>query len=142
MLRYNKLSRSTRTRAALLLLLLFMVLTVADLFISFFGGSVLGVLLVQLEWEMQRFFKPWSSNSPKVAGIFRSVFKRYKSLSKDHKLLLKAGLQALVLILVLVGVLDTFWGGLFSGILLTLLIDSVLRYQQLRSRQKITIKKN
>jgi len=125
-----------------MLLLLFMVLAVADLFISFFGGLVLGVLLVQFEWEAQRFLKSSAGKLPKIAAFLSVPLKHYKALSHDRQMLLKAGLQALVFILVLTGALDTFWGGLFSGILLTLLIDSALRSQHQRERQKITIKKN
>ncbi len=126
----------------MLLLLLFMVLTVADLFISFFGGVVLGVLLVQFEWEARRFLRRTADSLPKAASLFSRAFKRYHSLASNHKMQLKIGLQALVFILVLAGVLDTFWGGLLSGMLLTLLADDVLRYQQQRQRHKITVKKN
>lgn len=130
MLSYEKLSRSTRTRTALLLLLLFMVLAVVDLFISFFGGLVLGVLLVQFEWEAHRFLKRTAGSIPRLYRMFTGISKRYLSLSRYHKLLLKAALLALVFILMLSGVLHTFWGGLLSGILLVLLLHDVLRYQQ------------
>ncbi|MCX2738670.1 hypothetical protein [Pontibacter anaerobius] len=134
MLNYEKLSKSTRTRTAMLLLLLFMVLAVADLFISFFGGLVLGVLLVQFEMEAQRFFRHSASYSKRIAGLIKA----YTDLSPERKIQLKAGLQVLVFILILARVLDTFWGGLISGMLLALLSDDLIHYQ--RRRQKI--KKN
>ncbi len=122
----------------MLLLLLFMVLAVVDLFISFFGGLVLGVLLVQFELEVLRFFKRSSALIPKQNG----TWKRYSNLSREYKMLLKAGMLSIVFILMFAGVLHTFWGGLFSGVLLALLADNAIRYQQQRSRQRITVKKN
>ncbi|OKL39204.1 hypothetical protein [Pontibacter flavimaris] len=136
MLNYEKLSRSTRTRTAMLLLLLFMVLAVADLFISFFGGVVLGLLLVQFEMEVQRFFRHSAGRSPSVARLLKA----YADLGLERKLQLKAGLQVLVFILILADVLDSFWGGMISGVLLALLADDLIRYQ--RRKRKITIKKN
>lgn len=125
MLNYDKLSKSTRTRTALLLLLLFMVLAVADMFISFFGGLVLGVLLVQFELEVQRFF------NRSFGRLFKTewLLKHYRHLSSDHKILFKAGLQVLITLLIVAGVMHTFWGGVCSGILLALLTDDVIRYR-------------
>ncbi|TPE44009.1 hypothetical protein [Pontibacter mangrovi] len=138
MLNYEKLSKSSRTRTAMLLLLLFMVLAVADLFISFFGGLVLGVLLVQFELEAQRFCKRSFFSGHRKTG----VLKAYHSLGRDQKLYFKAGLQALIFILLMAHVLDSFWAGLLSGLLLPLIADDLARYQRHRSRQKITINKN
>ncbi len=120
----------------MLLLLLFMVLAVADLFISFFGGVVLGLLLVQFEMEVQRFFRRSAGYSSKIAGLLKT----YSDLSPERKFQLKAGLQVLVFILILADMLDAFWGGMISGVLLALLADDLIRYQ--RRKQKVTIKKN
>lgn len=132
MFTYEKLSKSTRTRTALLLLLLFMVLAVADLFISFFGGLVLGVLLVQFEMEVLRFFR----NAPFSSFGKPGFIKAYQHLAREQKLYLKTGIQALIFILLLAGVLDAFWGGLLSGLLLPLFANSLIRYQQQRSHSK------
>lgn len=64
MLNYEKLSKTTRTMAALLLLMVFMALAMADLSISFFGGMVLGVLLVQFFLEARMFLRHRRSLKP------------------------------------------------------------------------------
>lgn len=138
MLNYEKLSKSARTRTAILLLLLYMVLAIADLFISFFGGVVLGVLLMQFEVEVQKFFKrPLKRISSKTGLI-----KHYNHLSYDQKIIIKAGLQVIVTILILTGVLATFWGGIISGVLLSLLANDILRIRRKRMKQNARIRKN
>ncbi|WP_299825268.1 hypothetical protein [uncultured Pontibacter sp.] len=55
MLVYEKISKSNRTIIAILMLFVFMALVVADIFISFFGGMVVGVLLFQFFLEARMF---------------------------------------------------------------------------------------
>ncbi|GHA71291.1 hypothetical protein [Pontibacter akesuensis] len=64
MLYYRSLSKTTRTIAAMLLLMAFMALVMADRFISLFGGMLLGVLLVQFALEVWIFVKHKKSAKP------------------------------------------------------------------------------
>ncbi|GAB3201710.1 hypothetical protein ABID22_001394 [Pontibacter aydingkolensis] len=138
MLNYEKLSRSTRTRTAILLLLLYMVLAIADLFISFFGGVLLGVLLMQFEVEVQKFFKKTLKRASSTTGLL----KHYNNLIYEQKILIKAGLQVIVTILILTGVLATFWGGIVSGMLLALLANDIIMIRRKRLKLNARIKKN
>lgn len=126
---YEKLSISTRTRTALLLLLLFMVLAVADLIISFFGGLVLGVLLVQFELEAQRFLSRFTRHLHHKGKLNEL----YQALPLGRKMLVKAALQVLTVMLILTGVLDAFWGGILSGILLALLLDDLMNGRKVKA---------
>ncbi|MEJ8802857.1 hypothetical protein [Pontibacter sp. H249] len=132
MVNYEKLSKSTRTRTAILLLMLYMALAMADLLISFFGGILLGVLLMQFELEAQRFYKRSLSNRSSKTGLFR----RYKKLSGDQKILLKAGLQVITTILLLVGIIGNFWGGIISGVLLATIANDIIRNRRKRQHKK------
>ena len=132
MLNYEKLSKATRTRTAILLLMLYMALAITDLFISFFGGLTLGVLLMQFEVEVQKFYKRSLSNRPAKTGLL----KRYKKLTGDQKILIKAGLQVITTILLLTGVLGSFWGGIISGMLLAMIANDMVRNRRKRQRKK------
>lgn len=130
MLTYKKLSRTNRTMAAILLLLVFMALAMADLFITFFGGIVLGVLLMQFEMEVQRFFRRSFAKKPMKAGLM----KRYGNLSRDKKIYSKAGLLLATIILLLTDIIDNFWGGIITGVLLAMLADDITRNRHRRSK--------
>ncbi len=55
MIAYRKISKSNRTIIATLLLLVFMAFVIADLFSSFIGLIILGLLLFQLVLEARMF---------------------------------------------------------------------------------------
>ncbi|GAB3828240.1 hypothetical protein [Pontibacter rugosus] len=57
MLTYEQLPSANRTIAAILLLVVFMALVMADLFLSYLGGLVLGLLLAQFGLEIRMFYR-------------------------------------------------------------------------------------
>ncbi|MBC5993103.1 hypothetical protein [Pontibacter cellulosilyticus] len=130
MLNYEKLSKSARTRTAILLLLLYMVLAMADLLISFFGGIVLGVLFMQFEVEVKKFSKHYFTKESLKSGLLS----RYATLSDDQKTFFKAALQVLVLVLMLTGILHLFWGGIISGMLLATIANDLVRKRRKRNK--------
>ncbi|ARS37613.1 hypothetical protein [Pontibacter actiniarum] len=135
MLNYEKLSKTNRTMAAMLLLIMFMVLAVTDLFISFFGGAVLGVLLVQFALEVRMFFRRRSEIRGSVR--FYPLIRSYESLPPNNRMLIRVALHALLVLLVLLGLLSTFWGGLVLGVLGTVVFNEVLMYRQQRRKAPV-----
>ena len=130
MLNYEKLSKSARARTAILLLLLYMVLAMADLLISFFGGIVLGVLFMQFEVEVKKFSKRYFAKKPAKPGLLS----RYANLDDSQKTFFKAALQVIVLVLMLTGVLHAFWGGIISGVLLATIANDLVRKRHKRNK--------
>lgn len=136
MLNYEKLTKSTRTMVATVLLMVFMALVVTDLFISFFGGVLLGVLLMQFALEVRIFFRHRLQGTGRPSVLIRS----YESLPDKYRRLLRLMLLALLVVLVIFEVANTFWGGLVLGILSGLIANEILMYRQSRNPKAIARK--